>query len=282
MHRGAATDPEVALAYRSRYDDWSLPKGKLYAGEPPVLAAVREVAEEVGAHVAVTRRLRRVRYPVAGVPKTVDYWAMRYLDGEFEASEEVSRIEWLTVDAARHRVSYPHDRDVLDSFRAAGPPDAVVALVRHARAGKRSAWHRDDTLRPLDPSGRGQAQLLAPFLEAFAPRRIIAADRVRCVQTVEPLAARLALAITQDDRFNDESYCRDPTAAQALLDKLAAGQSSVVVCSQGDTIPGLIAGLALGKNGSSTTTRKAGTWIVSFAGGLPIAADYYRTPAAPK
>jgi 8-oxo-(d)GTP phosphatase len=282
VHRGGTANPEVAIAYRPRYDDWSLPKGKLHDGEPPVLAAVREIAEEIGSHVAVTRRLLRVRYPVAGVPKTVDYWAMRYLDGEFEASEEVSKIEWVTVDKARHRLSYPHDREVLDAFSASGPTDAVIALVRHARAGKSSAWHADDTLRPLDPSGRGQARLLAPFLEAFAPQRIIAADRVRCVQTVEPLAARLTLPITEDARFDDEGYARHPGATRRLLDDLIARQPSTAVCSQGETIPGLIAHLALSKRVGSTTTRKAGTWIVSFATGMPIAADYYRTPSAPK
>ena len=34
---------ETAVVHRPKYDDWSLPKGKLDAGEHPLVAAVREV-----------------------------------------------------------------------------------------------------------------------------------------------------------------------------------------------------------------------------------------------
>ncbi|MFE3703426.1 NUDIX domain-containing protein, partial [Nocardia tengchongensis] len=33
---------EIALVHRPKYDDWSLPKGKLDPGETPVITAVRE------------------------------------------------------------------------------------------------------------------------------------------------------------------------------------------------------------------------------------------------
>ena len=39
-------DGSVALVHRPRYDDWSLPKGKLEAGEDDLAAAHREVLEE--------------------------------------------------------------------------------------------------------------------------------------------------------------------------------------------------------------------------------------------
>ena len=37
---------QVAVVHRTRYDDWSMPKGKLDPGELEVHAAVREVEEE--------------------------------------------------------------------------------------------------------------------------------------------------------------------------------------------------------------------------------------------
>jgi len=141
----------IALIYRARYDDWTLPKGKLEHGERELDAAVREVREETGATVAVTRRLLAIEYTVSAgrggtdhpgndIPKTVQFWAMRYLSGEFSASAEVDDLVWLPLDDARHRLTHVVDRAVLDSFTARPVPQSVVVLVRHAKAGKRSHW----------------------------------------------------------------------------------------------------------------------------------------------
>ncbi len=72
---------EVAIIHRPRYDDWSLPKGKLEEGETNLAGAVREVAEELGSHVAVSRRIGEVMYDVPVGRKLVTYWVMRHLDG---------------------------------------------------------------------------------------------------------------------------------------------------------------------------------------------------------
>ena len=39
---------KVLVVHRPRYDDWSLPKGKLESGESAARAALREVEEETG------------------------------------------------------------------------------------------------------------------------------------------------------------------------------------------------------------------------------------------
>src|SRR5437867_3193906 len=83
---------EIALVHRPRYDDWSLPKGKLRGGETPLAAAVREVAEETGARVAVSRFVGNVRYDVGATHKQTSYWAMRHLGGDFEPNHEVDEI----------------------------------------------------------------------------------------------------------------------------------------------------------------------------------------------
>ena len=59
LWRGDPAGPEVALVHRPKYDDWSLPKGKLDPGEHPLLGALREIAEETG-FVGPARTTRRV------------------------------------------------------------------------------------------------------------------------------------------------------------------------------------------------------------------------------
>ena len=46
---------KVLIVHRPRYDDWSLPKGKLEPGESARSAAVREVEEETGLRCEVGR-----------------------------------------------------------------------------------------------------------------------------------------------------------------------------------------------------------------------------------
>ena len=47
-------DGRIALVHRPRYDDWSLPKGKLEPGEDDLAAAHRELLEETGRRGSVT------------------------------------------------------------------------------------------------------------------------------------------------------------------------------------------------------------------------------------
>jgi len=278
LWRDRPDGPRVALVHRPRYDDWSLPKGKLDDGEGSLAAAVREVAEETGAAVAVSRRLPSARYQVAGTAKVVDYWAMRHRAGEFVASREVDRLRWLPVAAARERLSYSHDRAVLDAFAAAPAPDAVVVLVRHARAGKRSAWRGDDRARPLDELGLRQAEELARFLALFAPDRVLSADLTRCAQTVQPLARRLGQPVRTAEQFADERYWIDPAGAMRALRALAIPGASVVVCSQGVTIPALIAAM---RPDADPATRKGSCWVLAFGSGALISADHYPPPGEP-
>jgi phosphohistidine phosphatase SixA/8-oxo-dGTP pyrophosphatase MutT (NUDIX family) len=266
--------PLVAVIHRDRYDDWTLPKGKLEAGESDLAAAVREVAEETGARVAVTRRLGQARYVVEGVPKSVLFWAMRYLSGDFAAGDEVSDLLWLPVADARARLSYDRERSVLDEFTAVPVPQSVVALVRHAKAGKRSEWPGDDRLRPLEKTGRRQARRLAAFLREFVPERVVAADRTRCVQTVEPLAQLIGCEVEIVPTFADEAYLNDPDAACSELLALAKSATSSVMCSQGTAIPGLVARLVRPPP-ESVATRKGAVWILAVADGVVVSADYY-------
>lgn len=113
-HVGAAL--EFALIHRPKYDDWSLPKGKLDAGESHAQAAVREVEEETGYTVEIGVALGQIGYLHKGRPKRVLYWGMRALGGAFEPNTEVDQLRWVRYTSARALLSYEHDRDLLDRF----------------------------------------------------------------------------------------------------------------------------------------------------------------------
>ena len=274
--RGRGNDLEVALVHRPRYDDWTLPKGKVEPGENELAAAVREVREEIGSTVAVSRRLTKVNYLVDDIPKTVRYWAMWHRAGTFSPDAEVDAVEWLPLAKASSRLSHDADREVLRDFLAVPIPDSVLVLVRHARAGKRRDWHGEDLLRPLDEVGRQQADQLAALLPAFAPDRIISADPLRCVQTMQPLAERTGLRVEIDPVFSDAAYeGRRGQTEDAVRSLLADPGNTTVVCSQGVTIPALVD--RFGPGVRHPDTRKGAAWVMCAAGGETVAADYYET-----
>jgi 8-oxo-(d)GTP phosphatase len=268
--------PEILVVHRPGYDDWTLPKGKPMPDEPRLLAAVREVAEETGARVAVQQRVCTVTYWVDDVRKKVNYWSMRYLGGEFAPNDEVDEIAWLRVGRAHARMSYPADRAVLEDFDASPVADSVIVLLRHAKAGKRADWNGDDDQRPLDEHGTEQARALVALLENFAPTRIYAADRTRCVQTVQPLADRLDLDVRVEPAFSDEAYDGGAGGTATTLLALAKPGQVSVVCSQGYTIPSLIDRLGAGIR--SSDTKKGAWWVLTVVDGDVIATDPYDAP----
>lgn len=110
---------EILLVHRPRYDDWTLPKGKAAWDESDEECALREVAEETGLRCQLGDELQQVTYLDAqGRPKTVRYWLMTPLDGEFTPGSEVDETRWLTHDQAHSILTYERDRNVLASLRA--------------------------------------------------------------------------------------------------------------------------------------------------------------------
>jgi 8-oxo-dGTP pyrophosphatase MutT (NUDIX family) len=85
---GDSATPEIAIIHRQRYDDWSLPKGKVDPGETEPVTAVREVHEETGYSSHLGRRLVAVSYPVEQGIKKVRYWAATAIDGDFIAARD--------------------------------------------------------------------------------------------------------------------------------------------------------------------------------------------------
>ena len=107
-------DGRVAIVHRPKYDDWSLPKGKLDEGESWEDAAVREVREETGFRCALREELSSVEYTdPKGRPKTVRYWRMEPVAGEFTPNDEVDELRWLPPEDAVRSLTYDHDRELV-------------------------------------------------------------------------------------------------------------------------------------------------------------------------
>jgi 8-oxo-dGTP diphosphatase len=115
---------EFLVVHRPRYDDWSLPKGKLEPGESAEDAAAREVAEETGVVIRLGEALPRHEYiDRHGRPKVVHYWQMTPLGNvEWAPDDEVDETRWITAAEAATLLSYENDR-------------RLVALVSAGRSG---------------------------------------------------------------------------------------------------------------------------------------------------
>ncbi len=111
-------DGLIAVVHRPRHDDWSLPKGKLEAGEDDAAAAVREVREETGRDAVIEHDLGTVSYEVSdGRPKTVRYYLMTASVGAVDLAPDVDDVRWLEPDGLEQLLTYATDRDVLARAR---------------------------------------------------------------------------------------------------------------------------------------------------------------------
>ena len=216
------------LVHRPRYDDWSLPKGKLNRREGFLEAALREVREETGIQGNRPVDVGSVGYETdAGNRKVVRWWHMEMVGGKFRPNREVDNIAWLTLEKATDRLEYTNDRKVLIRANALtnDPSYSKIYFVRHARAVRRSQWNDKDRKRPLDRRGRNQAIDLAVRLKAHPVSRILSSDSQRCVQTAKPLVNAIRMPDVLDRRL------RAGAGTEAVLElfQQLQGESAVVV-----------------------------------------------------
>jgi 8-oxo-(d)GTP phosphatase len=108
----------VLVVHRPAYDDWSLPKGHLDAGEEPQDTALREVLEETGVRTHLIDRLGTTEHAVADGLKRVHWFLMRPDEGTPDPSRrtpdaEVDAAEWWPVTTATERLTYANERRLL-------------------------------------------------------------------------------------------------------------------------------------------------------------------------
>jgi 8-oxo-dGTP pyrophosphatase MutT (NUDIX family) len=105
-------DGRVLVVHRPRYDDWSLPKGKLKLGESWEAAALREVSEETGLRCELGELVGSTRYGL----KEVRYFTMT-CDGEPRAQNEVDEVRWVPLAKVAELLTYERDVELLSRLR---------------------------------------------------------------------------------------------------------------------------------------------------------------------
>jgi phosphohistidine phosphatase SixA len=151
--------------------------------------------------------------------------------------------------------------------------DMPLMVVRHANAGRRSAYQGDDRLRPLSLRGRDRATALVPLLSPYHPRTILSSPYVRCRQTVEPIADSLALPVEPVDDLAEGHGAE----AVRLLESMAG--ESAVLCTHGDVALEILEHLAAESDGAgraSLRLQKGEVWVIESIGSTLTVVEHLR------
>jgi 8-oxo-dGTP diphosphatase len=116
VRRGDGPGTEVLVIHRPGREDWSLPKGKLAAGETEADAAMREVLEETGCEIRLVQEAGTTEYADRkDRSKLVTWWIADVVqDHGFAPTDEVDERRWLAIPEAMDLLTYARDRDLLD------------------------------------------------------------------------------------------------------------------------------------------------------------------------
>ena len=245
--REVGKDLMVAIIHRGRYHDWSFPKGKVDSGETLAEAAVREIKEETGLKVKLGVPLSTVSYPIdKGKTKVVHYWATKVSDkalanSNFKPDEEVSEVVWVKADQAFAKLSYKHDREllqeVIDLRKNGMLKTKPLIIIRHAHATPRADYVGEDGKRPLLPEGKKQAKELVRLLSAYGPKRVFTSPWRRCKDTIAPYAKAHRYKIIDRGELSEMGNAKGPARTAKVAKRLFADARSSILCTHRPTLP---------------------------------------------
>jgi 8-oxo-dGTP diphosphatase len=147
-----------------------------------------------------------------------------------------------------------------------------IYLVRHAHAGQRTTAS-DDWQRPLSAKGRYQASVLAKSLAAVVRGDILSSPFVRCVETMEPLAARSGREVLLDDALAEGAE------VESLLQLLERVPERSVLCTHGDLLRATVDRLDTLVRGPACF-EKGAVWVLVRQEGRISHAESIPPPAA--
>lgn len=153
----------------------------------------------------------------------------------------------------------------------------TIYLIRHAHAGSRAGWNGDDLDRPLSERGAQQAAGLVAELGDAPIGRIWSSPYRRCIQTVEPLGARLGLEVRTAGVLAEGSPIDD-----VLTFVADRAKHHPALCTHGDLVPKVIRHLlAAGMQADQgPVAQKGSVWVLDVEDGR-VARGRYVPPATP-
>ena len=254
LWRKEKSELKVLMIHRTRYDDWSWPKGKLDKGEQVAEAAVRELLEETGLKVSLGVKLYVSEYKLDnGRRKVVHYWAAEVTDAalkkqNFVPDDEVGSFEWLSVSEAKKRMTYKHDNAPLKELERLDEANELktrpIIVLRHAKATPREEWTKGEATRPLLPAGDVQAAALVNVLAAYSPKFVVTSGWKRCLDTVQPYVKKRKATLLKRSEFTELGAKNGPRRTHKLVHKIALGGQSAVICSHRPALPTVIEALS--------------------------------------
>ena len=272
---------EIAVIHRPRYDDWSLPKGKVESGESHISAGYREIQEETGYESTFGPEIGTVVYKLEGAPKEVRYWAAAAtVKTGTPNPQEVDEVLWLAPNLAKEKLTNKDDRAIVDFFLEFGTDTFPIILLRHAKALKRTEWDGDDGDRPLEHRGQLQAKRLLPIYLPYGISEVHTSDALRCIETIDLMTRLIEKTAIFSADLSEYGYAKDKEAPLDYVQDLMDRGISAIVCSHNPIIPKVVKKL-VGKKYFKSMDRElepAQAIVLHCRAGEVIACDWIDEP----
>ena len=272
---------EIAVIHRPKYNDWTIPKGKVELNESSIACAYREVIEETSLETEFAMYLGEVKYQSLDGPKQVSFWSAQVVkENTFTPNSEVDAIKWVEAAKAAKFLSLESDKEILSKFNKLKYESKPLVLLRHAKALSRDEWQGDDDDRPLDSLGQMQAKRLLSIYQAFNLEQIHTSDAIRCYDTVEPMAKALGLRLEVSNKLSESAFKKDKEDAFDYARDLIKSDKRALLCSHNPILPKVLNKLTKKSDVESDEEKlyPADAWVIHRIGKEIIQIDRIDAP----
>ncbi|MFJ8261100.1 NUDIX hydrolase [Rummeliibacillus sp. NPDC094406] len=111
------SDNKLLMARGKGTSSWSIPSGGIEDGETAEEACIREVWEETGYRVDISKLLHIKKALIENYNVTTSYFLCKVIDGHIayhDPDEIIEEISWKTFEDFKNiQLDYPKDREML-------------------------------------------------------------------------------------------------------------------------------------------------------------------------